>query len=79
MTQEEEVYYERYFDLFLTTGWKQFIEELEDIIDGYTIDEIKDEKHLNTIKGQLQILYRITSFEASIRNSYDYAVEDKNV
>lgn len=78
MTQEEEVYYERYFDLFSTDGWKQFIEELEEIIDNYTIDEIKDEKHLNTVKGQLQILYRVTGFETSIRNSYDYASEGNN-
>jgi len=28
LTQEEEKYYETYFDLFLTSGWKQLTEEV---------------------------------------------------
>lgn len=75
MTPEEEKYYDTYFDLFLTEGWKQFIEEIRDIIDGYRIEDIKDEKHLNTIKGQLQMLQRVARFERSIRNAYEYAQE----
>ena len=34
LTPEEEKYYETYFDLFLGEGWKQFVQEIEDIIDG---------------------------------------------
>ena len=75
LTPEEEKYYETYFDLFLTEGWKQFIEEIEDIIDGYRIEDIKDEKHLNSVKGQLQMLQRVAKFERSIRNAYDYSQE----
>lgn len=75
MTPEEEKYYETYFDLFLSQGWKQFVQEIEDIIDGYRIEDIKDEKHLNSVKGQLQMLQRVAKFERSIRNAYDYSQE----
>lgn len=75
MTPEEEKYYETYFDLFMSEGWKQFIQEIEDIIDGYRIEDIKDEKHLNSVKGQLQMLQRVAKFERSIRNAYDYSQE----
>lgn len=75
LTPEEEKYYETYFDLFLSQGWKQFVQEIEDIIDGYRIEDIKDEKHLNSVKGQLQMLQRVAKFERSIRNAYDYSQE----
>ena len=75
MTPEEEKYYETYFDLFLREGWKQFVQEIEDIIDGYRIEDNKDEKHLNSVKGQLQMLQRVAKFERSIRNAYDYSQE----
>jgi len=75
LTPEEEKYYETYFNLFLSEGWKQFIEEIQEIIDAYRIEDIKDEKHLNTVKGQLQMLQRVSRFESSIRNAYDYTQE----
>lgn len=77
MDKETQQYFEDYFDLFSTDGWKQFIEELEDIIDTFSIENIKDQDDLKTTQGQLQILNRIANFEDSIRNAYDQA-EDVN-
>ena len=75
MTSEEEKYYECYFDLFLTSGWKQLITEIEDSLNDYSIEDIKDEKHLAFVQGERAALKRLANFEAGIRNSYDYNLE----
>lgn len=77
MDKETQEYFDDYFELFSTEGWKQFIEEIEDIIDTFSIENIKDQDDLKTTQGQLQILNRIANFEDSIRNAYDQA-EDTN-
>lgn len=76
MTKEEEEYYDAYFDMFHTTGWKQFIDEINDIINGFRIEDIKDEKHLSLVQGQLQMLTRTANFEDGLRNTYDDLTED---
>jgi len=75
LTPEEEKYYETYFDLFLTDGWKQFVTEITDILNDHRIEDIKGVEHLAHIQGERSVLNRIASFEAGIRNSYDYILE----
>ena len=75
MTSEEEQYYETYFDLFLTDGWKQFVSEITGILNDHRIEDIKDEKQLAYIQGERSVLNKIASFEAGIKNSYDYVLE----
>lgn len=75
MTPEEEKYYETYFDLFLTDGWKQFVNEITDILNDHRIEDIKDAEQLAHIKGERSVLNKIASFEAGIKNSYDYVLE----
>ena len=62
--------------MFHTTGWKQFIDEINDIINGFRIEDIKDEKHLSLVQGQLQMLTRTANFEDGLRNTYDDLTED---
>ena len=62
--------------MFITDGWKQFIEDMEDIYDTYKIEDIKDEQQLNRVKGERSILWRIINMEQSIRNAYDNIQED---
>lgn len=78
MTSEEEKYYECYFDLFLTPGWKQLITEITESLDAHSIEDIKDERHLAFIQGERAALKRIAHFESGIRNSYDYILEAEN-
>ena len=75
MTREEEQYYEHYFDLFLTTGWKQFVEEIQEILDSHRIEDIRDDKQLAYTKGERSALHRITRFEGGIKNSYSLILE----
>jgi len=71
-----EKQYENFFSMFITDGWKQFIEDMEDIYDTYKIEDIKDEQQLNRVKGERSILWRIINMEQSIRNAYDNIQED---
>jgi len=68
---EIEKQYEHFFSMFVTEGWKQFIEDMEDIYDNYRIEDVKDEKHLNFVKGERAILWRIITLEESLKNAYD--------
>jgi hypothetical protein len=71
MTTEEEKYYNNYFDLFRSEGWKQFLEELEDRVDAYDIGYLKDEKDLYKVQGELSILRMIINLEEFITQGYD--------
>ena len=75
MTQEEEKYYDLYFGLFSTDGWKQFVEETKDILNSYRIEDIRDEKQLAYVKGERSSLLRIVNFEGGINNSYNMIKE----
>jgi hypothetical protein len=57
--------------MFSTEGWKQFVEDLEDISDNFRIEDIKDGVDLSMIQGQLKVLKQILYFEDSIRRTHD--------
>lgn len=76
MDSNLEKQYENFFSMFITDGWKQFIEDMEDIYDTYRIEDITDEQQLNRIKGERSILWRIINMEQSIHHAYDSMKED---
>ena len=71
MSPEDEKYYENYMDLFVTNGWKQFINEAKELVDSYKIEEIKNEQELFFVKGQINTLMNVINFETGIRNALD--------
>ena len=71
MDQELQRQYDNYFEMFATEGWKQFVEDLEDISDNFRIEDIKDGVDLSMIQGQLKVLKQILYFEDSIRRTHD--------
>ena len=71
MSPEDEKYYENYMDLFLTEGWKQFIQEAKELVASYKIEEIKNEQELFFVKGQINTLMNVINFETGIRNALD--------
>lgn len=75
MDQETQKYYENYFDLFASEGWKEFIKEMSDVHDGYCIEHIKNETELNRIKGERATLFRVLRFEDAIKRHYDVLME----
>ena len=75
MDKETEEYYETYFSLFSTKGWKQLIGELTESFESFHIEDIKDQSQLDLVKGQRMALHRLISFETAIRGAYDSIVE----
>lgn len=78
MTKEDEKYYEQYFDLFLHPGWKQLLTDLNESLNSYRIEDIKDESSLNLVKGERTILHRLVNFEQSMKETYDMILESEN-
>lgn len=58
-------------DLFQQEGWKQLKEDLQDTADSIHILNLSDSKELYLAQGQLNVLYRLLSWEEAIGNSYD--------
>jgi hypothetical protein len=77
LSPEENKYYDNYFDLFVTDGWKQFIDEINDILDKHRIEDVKNEQHLAFIKGERDALFRIRRFEQGIKTAYDVLTKDE--
>jgi hypothetical protein len=67
---DEEKYYEQYLDMFLTPGWKAFIEDIEEVHNSYNIDHVKDDKELYRIQGERSILKRMLGFQNGIEAAY---------
>ena len=72
LDQETEQYYNKYFDLFRTAGWKQLIEELtQNAVVINSVEATKDENDLYVRKGQLNVLAYLINFETTTNNNYD--------
>jgi hypothetical protein len=76
LAPEDEKYYENYLGLFLHPGWKQFVGEAQELLNAYSIEEIKNEQELFFVKGQRSSLLNITRFETGIKNAIDMESED---
>jgi len=70
MTLEEEKYYENYFDLFNSEGWKQLIAEVEDVHSSYAIESLSSIEELYQAKGERYALSKILNFETGIEAAY---------
>jgi hypothetical protein len=72
MDRDDEAYYNSYFDLFRTDGWKQLTEELtQNASTINNVTAVKDTQDLYFRQGQLEVLIYLLQFEDSINNSYD--------
>tara|TARA_R110000751_G_scaffold10202_2_gene37680 strand:- start:338 stop:598 length:261 start_codon:yes stop_codon:yes gene_type:complete len=71
MAPEEQKYYEDYISMFMQDGWLQFEKDVEENLESYSIEAIKDEGDLRFIQGQLSILNSMKNFRNGIENAYD--------
>ena len=77
LDKELETYYNNYFDLFNTEGYKQLISELQgNLLAINNIDACKDEADMYFRKGQLNVLASLINFETAIDNAYKEITED---
>ena len=77
LTKELELYYERYFDLFRSEGWKQLIEELKQNAAAVnSVEATKDSNDMYFRKGQLNVLAHLVNLESIILNAYEELEDD---
>jgi len=76
MEPELEKYFNVYFDLFNTEGWKQLTGEFES--NGNVINSVEATKDVDDMyfrKGQLNVITHLVNFEYSVEQAYTEAKE----
>lgn len=76
MNKDLQDYYESYFETFATKGWKQLMEEVDDSIDSFKVDNINDERELMVARGQLSQLRSLKGLQAMIEQAYEDLTDD---
>jgi hypothetical protein len=71
MDKELETYYNNYFELFLTEGWKQLVIDLENNIKSFNVSSLKDSEELFKAQGSLNVLYSLSNLESTIKNAFE--------
>jgi hypothetical protein len=76
MKPELEKYFNVYFDLFNTEGWKQLTEEFRN--NGNVINSVESTKDVDDMyfrKGQLNVIAHLVNLEGSVEQAYTEAKE----
>lgn len=77
MDRELEEYYDKYFNLFATEGWKQLIQEFSsNAVQINSVEATKDANDMYFRKGQLNVLAHVINMETVVRTNYDEAIKD---
>ena len=74
MTQELETYFNNYFAMFRSEGWKQLISEFQgNLAQVNSVEFTEDVNNLYFRKGQLNIMATLLNLESAINNAHDQA------
>jgi len=79
MTPELQAYYEARFSMMATEGWKDLLEDIDNMIEPLNnISTIDDEKSLQFRKGELSILTWLKNLKQVSERAYE-DLNEKNV
>jgi hypothetical protein len=71
MDKDTQDYFNNYFDMFATEGWKQLIKETENMgILANSVEATTDANDLFFRKGQLQVISGILNLENAVEAAY---------
>jgi hypothetical protein len=74
MDQETQQYYDAYFSLFITDGWKQLMQDFgNNAMQINSVEAAKDADDMFFRKGQLNVLAHLLNLENIIKTNYDEA------
>ncbi len=77
MNQELETYFNNYFAMFRSEGWKQLISDLRSNVEQINSVELtEDANNLHFRKGQLAILGTLFNLETQIDSAKEQAESD---
>ena len=76
MTKDLEDYFNSYFEMFRSTGWKQLKGDLtQNAVIINSVEQTDTEQDLHFRKGQLAILATVLNLETQIDNAHNEAKE----
>ena len=79
MDQETQTYYDQYFSLFLTDGWKQLIQDFSNnALQINSLEAVKDADDMHFRKGQLNVLAHLINMETIVTTNYEEANKTEN-
>lgn len=80
MSPELQKYYEARFDMMASQGWKDFIEDIQNMVTAYDkIDRIKAVEDLYFTKGQLDILNWVINLKETSAEAYKELSDEKDI
>jgi hypothetical protein len=72
--KETQEYYDNYFSLFTTDGWKQLTQEFDNnAVSINSVEAVKDSNDMYFRKGQLNVLAHLLNLENIITTNYEEA------
>lgn len=60
-------YYSNYDRLFEQEGWRQFLQEMQQVYDSYSYDSCKDYETFLKVKSAREQLARVLNFETAMQ------------
>ena len=76
MDQETQQYYDNYFSLFSTEGWKQLTQEFtNNAVQINSVEATKDSNDMYFRKGQLNVLAHILNLQTIVETNYEEATK----
>ena len=80
MSPELQKYYESRFDMFSSQGWRDLMEDVDNMLSSLNnISSIDDEKHLQFRKGELSILTWLKTLKKVSEDAYEDLNDETNV
>ena len=78
MNKDLEVYFDNYFEMFRSEGWKQLLKDFQqNIVNINSVEQTTDADNLHFRKGQLAILATIVNLENQMDNAHKNAMEEE--
>jgi hypothetical protein len=79
MNKELQTYYEERFSMMATEGWKELLEDIDNMIEPLNnISTIEDERSLQFRKGELSILTWLKNLKQVSERAYE-DLNEKNI
>jgi hypothetical protein len=77
MDKDTQDYFNNYFDMFATEGWKQLVKETENMgILANSVEATADANDLFFRKGQLQVINGILSLENAVDTAFKQGTDE---
>ena len=73
---DDQKFFENARTMFLTDGWKTFMQDVHNNIMNLRVENLEDEKAFWMAKGQLSVLHQIAGYESSVLAAEEQAEED---